>query len=124
LYGWLAWRIAPGSSFPRWLLVALAWPAVEYVRTYAFTGFPWNLLAASIVDYTSFIQFDRAAAAEHLAGDALERREPPRDLSAHDGDDERSDSWRRASRDLAGVDRSALLQQHRVLQEHDRERLA
>ncbi len=61
LYGWLAWRIAPGSSFPRWLLVALAWPAVEYVRTYAFTGFPWNLLAASIVDYTSFIQFDRVA---------------------------------------------------------------
>jgi apolipoprotein N-acyltransferase len=61
LYGWIAWRIAPGASFARWLLVALAWPVIEYVRTYALTGFPWNLLAASIVDYTPMIQIDRVA---------------------------------------------------------------
>lgn len=54
-------RIAPAQSFRRWLLVALAWAAVEYIRTYALTGFPWNLLAVSIVDYTSLIQFDRVA---------------------------------------------------------------
>ena len=61
LYGWLFQRIAPGASFLRWLGVALAWPVVEYIRTYALTGFPWNLLAASIVDYTPMIQFDRVA---------------------------------------------------------------
>ena len=61
LYGWLFWRIAPAASFPRWLLVALAWPVVELIRTYALTGFPWNLIAASIVDYTSLIQIDRVA---------------------------------------------------------------
>jgi apolipoprotein N-acyltransferase len=61
LFGWIVWRIAPGASFARWLLIALAWPAVEYVRTYALTGFPWNFLAAAIVDYTSMIQIDRVA---------------------------------------------------------------
>jgi apolipoprotein N-acyltransferase len=60
LYGWLFWRIRP-ASFPRWLVVALAWPVVEFIRTYAMTGFPWNLIAAAIVDYTSLIQIDRVA---------------------------------------------------------------
>ncbi len=50
-----------GDSLARWLLVPLAWAAVEYARTYLLTGFPWNLVAASIVDYTSFVQFDRVA---------------------------------------------------------------
>src|SRR4051812_43786035 len=61
LYGWLFWRIRPTAFYPRWLLVALAWPVIEFIRTYALTGFPWNLLAASIVDYTSMIQLDRVA---------------------------------------------------------------
>jgi len=53
--------IGPNEHYRRWLLVPLAWCAVEYVRTYLFTGFPWNLIAASIVDYTPLIQFDRVA---------------------------------------------------------------
>ncbi|MEA2571124.1 MAG: apolipoprotein N-acyltransferase [Acidobacteriota bacterium] len=57
----LVHRLAPGTSFRRWLLVPLAWAAVEYIRTYFLTGFPWNLIAASIIDYTSLIQFDRVA---------------------------------------------------------------
>jgi apolipoprotein N-acyltransferase len=61
LFGLLVHWIHPASSFRRWLFVPLAWAAVEYIRTYLFTGFPWNLVAASIVDYTSLIQFDRVA---------------------------------------------------------------
>jgi apolipoprotein N-acyltransferase len=61
LYGWLVFRLRLGASFGPWLLAALAWTLVEYVRTYALTGFPWNLLAAAIVDYTSLIQIDRVA---------------------------------------------------------------
>jgi len=61
LYGWLVWRIRPAASYPRWILVALAWPVIEFIRTYALTGFPWNLIAASIVDYPSMIQIDRVA---------------------------------------------------------------
>lgn len=61
LYGWLVWLIRPAAFYPRWLLVALAWPVIEFIRTYALTGFPWNLLAASIVDYAPMIQIDRVA---------------------------------------------------------------
>src|ERR1700682_2177031 len=61
LFAFAFWRIRPGTSFRRWLLVPLAWAAVEYVRTYMFTGFPWNLIAAAIVDYTPIVQFDRVA---------------------------------------------------------------
>ena len=61
LFALLFHRIAPRTSFRRWLLVPLAWAAVEYVRTYLFSGFPWNLIAASIVDYTPLVQFDRVA---------------------------------------------------------------
>ena len=61
LFAVLVWRIRPGESFLRWLAIPLAWAAVEYIRTYALTGFPWNLLAAAIVDYTSFVQLDRVA---------------------------------------------------------------
>ena len=57
----IVFRIAPGDDFLRWLLVPVAWAAVEYARTYLLTGFPWNLIAASIVDYTPLIQFDRVA---------------------------------------------------------------
>ncbi|MEA2239690.1 MAG: apolipoprotein N-acyltransferase [Thermoanaerobaculia bacterium] len=54
-------RIAPNARFRRWLFVPLAWAVVEYVRTYLFSGFPWSLIAASIVDYTPLVQFDRVA---------------------------------------------------------------
>ena len=61
LFALVFWRIAPGERFARWLLVPLAWAAVEYARTYLLTGFPWNLIAASIADYTPLLQFDRVA---------------------------------------------------------------
>jgi apolipoprotein N-acyltransferase len=61
LFAFAFWRIAPGGRFGRWLLVPLAWAAVEYGRTYLLTGFPWNLIAASIIDYTPLAQFDRVA---------------------------------------------------------------
>jgi apolipoprotein N-acyltransferase len=57
----VVYRIRPGNSLARWLLVPLAWAAIEYARTYLITGFPWNLVATAIVDYTSLIQFDRVA---------------------------------------------------------------
>ena len=61
LFALLFHRIAPRTSFRRWLLIPLAWAAVEYARTYLFSGFPWSLIAASIVDYPSLVQFDRVA---------------------------------------------------------------
>jgi len=54
-------RIDPRDRFSRWLLVPLAWAVVEFVRTHLLTGFPWNLIAAAIVDYTPLVQFDRVA---------------------------------------------------------------
>jgi apolipoprotein N-acyltransferase len=54
-------RIDPGPSFARWLLVPLAWCAIEYGRTFLLSGFPWNLIAAAIVDYAPLVQFDRVA---------------------------------------------------------------
>src|SRR6202022_3154388 len=44
-----------------WLLIPLAWAAVEYARTYLLTGVSWNLIAAAIVDFTPLVQIDRAA---------------------------------------------------------------
>ena len=54
-------RLAPGEGFGRWLLVPLAWAGIEFARTHLLTGFPWNLAAAAIADYTSLIQIDRFA---------------------------------------------------------------
>ncbi len=61
VFGLLFFRIAPEARFHRWLFVPLAWAATEYVRTYLLTGFPWNLVATAIVDYTPMVQFDRVA---------------------------------------------------------------
>jgi len=61
LFGVIVYRIRPGEHFHRWLLLPLAWAAIEYARTYLLTGFPWNLIAAAIVDYTPLVQFDRVA---------------------------------------------------------------
>lgn len=60
LFAALVKRFRLGVAFLPWLLVPLAWAAVEYARTFLFSGFPWNLTAASIVDSASLIQIDRA----------------------------------------------------------------
>ncbi|HSP16720.1 MAG TPA: apolipoprotein N-acyltransferase [Thermoanaerobaculia bacterium] len=57
----IVFRIRPADSVARWLVVPLAWAAIEYARTYLLTGFPWNLMAAAIVDDTPLIQLDRFA---------------------------------------------------------------
>ncbi|MDP9194897.1 MAG: apolipoprotein N-acyltransferase [Acidobacteriota bacterium] len=54
-------RLNLGMRFLPWLLVPLTWAAIEYARTYLFSGFPWNLIATALIDYTSFIQIDRFA---------------------------------------------------------------
>ncbi|TPG60626.1 apolipoprotein N-acyltransferase [Roseomonas nepalensis] len=41
----LAWRAAPG--WPRALVLAGGWVLAEFVRGWAFTGFPWNLLGTA-----------------------------------------------------------------------------
>lgn len=53
-------RLRLEERFLPWLLIPLAWAAIEYARTFLLTGFPWNLAAAAIVDYTPMIQIDRA----------------------------------------------------------------
>ena len=59
-FGAIVKRLRLGERFAPWLLIPLAWAAIEFARTYMFTGFPWNLVAAAIVDYPSLIQIDRA----------------------------------------------------------------
>jgi apolipoprotein N-acyltransferase len=54
-------RFRLADRFLPWLLVPLTWAAIEYARTYLLTGFPWNLLATTIVDATTLIQIDRFA---------------------------------------------------------------
>jgi apolipoprotein N-acyltransferase len=61
LFAFLVRGLRLGVAFLPWLYVPLAWAAVEYLRTYLLTGFPWNLIATAIVDYTSLIQIDRFA---------------------------------------------------------------
>lgn len=61
LFAVIVKRLRLGERFAPWLLVPLAWAAVEYLRTYFLTGFPWNLLATALIDYPSFIQIDRFA---------------------------------------------------------------
>jgi apolipoprotein N-acyltransferase len=53
-------RLRVGERFFPWLVIPLAWAAIECARTYLFSGFPWNLIATAIVDYTPLIQIDRA----------------------------------------------------------------
>jgi apolipoprotein N-acyltransferase len=59
LFSFLVSLLHLGAGFRRWLLVPLAWAATEYARTWLFSGFPWDLIAAAIVDYTALIRVDR-----------------------------------------------------------------
>jgi apolipoprotein N-acyltransferase len=61
MFAWLVYRLRLGNRFLPWLLVPLAWAAVECTRTYLFSGFPWNLIATAMVDYASLVQIDRFA---------------------------------------------------------------
>lgn len=61
LFAWLVFRLRLRERFLPWLLVPLAWAAVEYARTFLLTGFPWNLIATALIDYSSFVQLDRFA---------------------------------------------------------------
>jgi len=44
---WLLARTAPRSSAAYVIVAASLWVALEFLRTYLFTGFPWNLLGYS-----------------------------------------------------------------------------
>ena len=57
----IVWYLRLRERFAPWLLVALAWASIEFARTYLLTGFPWNLIATAIVDYTPLIQISRAS---------------------------------------------------------------
>ena len=59
-FAMIVWYLRLRERFAPWLIVPLVWAAIEYARTYLLTGFPWNLIAASIVDYTPLIQISRA----------------------------------------------------------------
>jgi len=61
VFGLVVYALRLRERFLPWLLVPLAWAAIEFARTYLLTGFPWNLISAAIVDYTPLIQIDRAA---------------------------------------------------------------
>jgi apolipoprotein N-acyltransferase len=61
LFAVLVRRFRLGVAFAPWLLVPLAWAGVEYLRTYFLTGFPWNLIATTLIEYPSFTQIDRFA---------------------------------------------------------------
>jgi apolipoprotein N-acyltransferase len=61
LFAWIVKRLRLGARFLPWLAIPLAWAAIEYVRTYLLTGFPWNLTATAMIDYAPFVQLDRFA---------------------------------------------------------------
>ena len=61
LFAFLVRRFRLGERFAPWLLVPLAWAAIEYLRTYFLTGFPWNLIATALIDYPSYVALDRFA---------------------------------------------------------------
>ncbi|HEX2834897.1 MAG TPA: apolipoprotein N-acyltransferase [Thermoanaerobaculia bacterium] len=61
LFAWIVFRLRLRDRFLPWLLVPLAWAAVEYARTFLLTGFPWNLIATALIDYPSLVQLDRFA---------------------------------------------------------------
>jgi apolipoprotein N-acyltransferase len=58
-FGLAVHRLRLGNSPLPWLLVPVAWVTVEYGRTYLLTGFPWNQLAAALIDLTPLVQLNR-----------------------------------------------------------------
>lgn len=46
-------RMLPPAVF--WFLAPAAWAALEYIRTHAMTGFPWNLVATALIDETRLV---------------------------------------------------------------------
>ncbi|HET8797624.1 MAG TPA: apolipoprotein N-acyltransferase, partial [Thermoanaerobaculia bacterium] len=61
LFSLIVQRLSLGARFLPWLIVPLVWAAIEYARTYLLSGFPWNLIATTLVDFPSFLQLDRFA---------------------------------------------------------------
>lgn len=61
LFALIVHRLRLGARFLPWLLVPLAWAMIEFARTYLMTGFPWNLIATTLINYTSLVQLDRFA---------------------------------------------------------------
>ncbi len=49
-------RFAHKSGLPYWIIFPTAWVSIEYVRTYIFTGFPWDLLGYSLSHRPNLIQ--------------------------------------------------------------------
>ena len=62
LFALLIHRLRLGSRPIPWILAAVAWTTVEYVRTYIlFSGFPWNLSATTLIDVPQLAQIARIA---------------------------------------------------------------
>jgi len=55
-WAWFLSRAHSGAPLQFPLIGAAAWVALEYLRTYLFSGFPWTLLADSQVKVLSIIQ--------------------------------------------------------------------
>ncbi|MBI3990264.1 MAG: apolipoprotein N-acyltransferase [candidate division NC10 bacterium] len=55
-FGFLVAKVKDRPSLFQVLFFSTAWVALEYVRTYALTGFPWNLLGYSQYKSLSLIQ--------------------------------------------------------------------
>lgn len=50
LFAFGVWRARELHPVALWFAVAAIWAAVEYLRTYLLTGFPWNLIAVALID--------------------------------------------------------------------------
>ncbi len=55
VFGFLC-RLACKSIAPGWVIFPTVWVSVEYARTYALTGFPWDLLGYSLAQRLNLVQ--------------------------------------------------------------------